>query len=245
MSNAPVLEVKNLNVFYTSSGSLFTRKKRVQALHDVSFELHEGEILGVVGESGCGKSTLAKAILGMIPDYTGDITHYTKRPQMVFQDPYSSLNPAKTVGWMLDEPMMLHGKYDKVQRWKRVEDMLESVGLPKEFAHRRPSELSGGQRQRVSIALALIVRPKLVIADEAVSALDVTVQAQILQLLMDLKKQFGLSYMFITHDLNVLYQLCDRAIVMKDGRIVEQGSVDDIFDHPGTDYTRQLIAASE
>lgn len=245
MTDDLVLEVRNLNAFYTNTGSLFARRKRVQALYDVSFSLRAGEVLGLVGESGCGKSTLAKTILGMVPDHTGEIIHYTRRPQMIFQDPYSSLNPAKTIGWMLDEPMMLHGKYDKQQRWKRVEDMLESVGLPKEYANRYPHELSGGQRQRVSIALALIVRPRLVIADEAVSALDVTVQAQILQLLVDLKQQFNLSYIFITHDLNVMYQICDRALIMKDGRIVEQGPVDEIFTNPQTEYTRQLIRAAE
>jgi peptide/nickel transport system ATP-binding protein len=132
MTDDLVLEVKNLNAFYTNTGSLFARRKRVQALYDVSFSLRAGEVLGLVGESGCGKSTLAKTILGMVPDHTGEIIHYTRRPQMIFQDPYSSLNPAKTIGWMLDEPMMLHGKYDKQQRWKRVEDMLESVGLPKD-----------------------------------------------------------------------------------------------------------------
>ncbi len=245
MAEQFVLEVSHLNAYYSHSESLFGKKKRRQVLHDVSFKLEPGEILGLVGESGSGKSTLAKTILGMVPDYTGEVIHHTKRPQMVFQDPYSSLNPAKTVGWMLDEPMMLHGKYNKEQRRKRAEDMLESVGLPREFFDRRPGELSGGQRQRVSIALALIVRPKLVLADEAVSELDVTVQAQILRLLVDLKKEFNLSYLFITHDLNVVYQLCDRVLVMKAGRIVEQGTIDQVFNHPQEEYTKKLLAAAE
>ena len=245
MTDNLVLEVKNLNTLYCQKNSIFGSKNKRQVLHDISFKIHEGEVLGLVGESGCGKSTLAKTILGMVPDYTGEVIHYTKRPQMVFQDPYSSLNPAKTIGWMLDEPMKLHGKYDKHQRQKRIAQMLESVGLPADFANRRPHELSGGQRQRASIALALIVRPKLLIADEAVSALDVTVQAQILQLLVKLKKEFNLSYLFISHDLNVVYQICDNVIVMNNGRISEQNSVDELFAHPQDEYTRQLLEASE
>ena len=245
MTDNLVLEVKNLNTFYCQKNTVFGSKNKRQVLHDINFQIHEGEVLGLVGESGCGKSTLAKTILGMVPDYTGEIIHYTKRPQMVFQDPYSSLNPAKTIGWMLDEPMKLHGKYNKQQRAKRVGDMLDSVGLPADFASRRPHELSGGQRQRASIALALIVRPKLLIADEAVSALDVTVQAQILQLLVKLKKEFNLSYLFITHDLNVVYQVCDNVIVMNSGRITEHSSVDELFANPKDEYTRQLLDASE
>lgn len=242
MADDLVLEVRNLNTFFTRAGSLLHRRERVQVLHDVSFQLHRGEILGLVGESGCGKSTLARAILGTVPDKTGEIIHYTKRPQMIFQDPYSSLNPAKTVGWMLDEPMKLHGKYDAEHRRERCINMLNSVGLSEEYMDRYPRELSGGQRQRVSIALALIVRPRLVLADEAVSALDVTVQAQILQLLVDLRREFDLSYLFITHDMNVMYQLCDRVLVMYQGRIVEQGTPEELFANPRSEYTARLIS---
>ena len=239
-----VLEVRDLNVWYRPSGTV-RRKKLVQVLHDVSFDLYRGEILGVVGESGSGKSTLAKTILGMVPDYTGTYTHYTKRPQMVFQDPASSLNPGRTVGWILEEPLRIYGKYDQAERVRRVKDIIARVELPAECYDMYPRELSGGQRQRVCIGAALIQRPGLIIADEAVSALDVTIQAQILKLIHDLRRDLGISYIFISHDLNVVYQLCDRAIVMKDGRLVEQGKVEDLYDNPKEDYTRALLAAAQ
>ena len=237
-----VLEVKNLSVWYKDS-SILGRSTRFQALHDISFSVRQGEILGLVGESGCGKTTLTKAILGMEKDVTGEVIHHTKRPQMVFQDPFGSLNPAKTVGWIVEEPLRVFGKYDAKERKRRVLDMLERVGLGAEYADRRPRELSGGQRQRVSIAVALIQRPKFIIADEPVSALDVTIQSQILDLLIELRRELDLSYLFISHDLNVIYQLCDRVLVMNRGRIVEQGTVDDIFDHPQDVYTKKLISA--
>ena len=164
---------------------------------------------------------------------------------MIFQDPYSSLNPAYTVGWIMEEPLRIYGKYDGPERKRRVREMLSRVELPEEVLTARPAELSGGQRQRVSIATALIQRPRFLIADEPVSALDVTIQAQILKLLRQLRRELDLSYLFISHDLNVVYQLCDRVLVMKQGRIVEQGTVDDIFDHPREEYTRQLLAAAE
>ncbi len=239
-----VLEVKNVNVWYGTAG-LLGKKERFQALHDISFTLYQGEVLGLVGESGCGKTTLSKAILGMIKTYDGEIHHYTKRPQMVFQDPFGSLNPAKTVGWIVEEPLRVFGKYSAAERKRRVLDMLQRVGLVPEFAARRPRELSGGQRQRVGIAVALIQRPKLIIADEPVSALDVTIQAQILDLLAELKQELDLSYLFISHDLNVIYQICDRVMVMEKGRIVEQGPVEEVYDHPRSEYTRRLLAAVE
>ena len=239
-----VLEVRNLNVWYRPSGTI-RRSKMVQVLHDVSFDLYRGEILGVVGESGSGKSTLAKTILGMVPDYTSTYTHYTKRPQMVFQDPSSSLNPGRTVGWILEEPLRIYGKYDEAERVRRVKDIIDRVELPAECYDMYPRELSGGQRQRVCIGMALIQRPGLIIADEAVSALDVTIQAQILKLIHKLRKELGISYIFISHDLNVVYQLCDRAIVMKDGRIVEQGEVEELYENPKEEYTRALLAAAQ
>ena len=245
MNEEKILEVRDVCNFYRKSSRLFGKKEQRQVLDHVSFTIHGGEVLGLVGESGCGKSTLAKTILGFVTDYTGEVIHYSQRPQMIFQDPFSALNPARTIGWILEEPLKISGKFGAAERRRRVAEMLEQVGLAPECAARRPHELSGGQRQRVCIALALIVRPKLVIADEPVSALDVTIQAQILELLAELKQKYDLSYLFISHDLNVVYQLCDRVIVMKDGRIVEEAAVDDLFDHPQHPYTRQLLEAAQ
>ena len=240
----PILEIKNLNSFYRQGGNAFTKGKPVQVLKNVNVTIGQGEVLGLVGESGSGKSTLAKSILGMT-EYQGEIVHHSRRPQMVFQDPYSSLNPAFTIRRIVEEPLRIYGKHPPAQRKQKVEEMLEAVGLGPEFHDRKPAQLSGGQRQRVSIAAALIVRPKLVILDEAVSALDVTIQDQILDLLMKLRREFDLSYLFISHDLNVIYQCCDRVIVMKKGEIVEENTVDGIFDHPVHPYTKQLLKAAE
>lgn len=244
MDNELVLSVQHVTSGYRSGGP-FRRGTYQEVLHDVTFDVRHGEILGLVGESGTGKSTLARTILGIVKPDAGQVIHYTKRPQMIFQDPYSSLNPAYTVSWILEEPLRIYGKYNAAERKRRVRDMLERVELPEECLEARPSELSGGQRQRVSIATALIQRPKFLIADEPVSALDVTIQAQILKLLKTLRQELDLSYLFISHDLGVVYQLCDRVLVMKEGRIIEQGTVDDIFDHPKADYTKQLLAAAE
>ncbi len=198
-----------------------------------------------MGESGTGKTTLVKNILGLVKTHTGEIIHYTKRPQMIFQDPYSSLNPAYTVGWSLEEPLRIYGKYDAAERRRRVAEIAEKVGLPAECLTRRPNELSGGQRQRVSIGVALIQKPRLIIADEPVSALDVTIQRQILELMRTVRDELGISFLFISHDLNVVYQLCDRVMVMKDGRIVEENTVQELFDHPQHAYTRELLSAAD
>lgn len=242
----PILEIKNLSSFYERrAGGIFGEKERVQILHDISFSILPGETLALVGESGSGKTTLCKAILGMLKDYTGQVIHRSQRPQMVFQDPFSSLNPAHTIGWILEEPLRLQGKLSKQERKAAVVEMLEQVGLGADYVNRKPDELSGGQRQRVAIAAAVITRPALVIADEPVSALDVTIQAQILELLRSMQRRYGLSYLFISHDLNVVYELCDRVLVMRDGRIVEQGDVEQIYANPQHEYTKQLLKAAQ
>ena len=244
MNNDLVLSVSHVTSGYRDGG-VFTKGPYQEVLHDVSFDVHHKEILGLVGESGTGKTTLARTILGIVQPDQGSVTHYTKRPQMIFQDPYSSLNPAYSVEWSLEEPLRIYGKYGTPERKRRVREMLKLVELPEECLKAKPHELSGGQRQRVSIAMALIQRPKFLIADEPVSALDVTIQAQILDLLKNLRDELELSYLFISHDLNVVYQLCDRVLVMKKGSIVEQGTVDEIFNNPQQEYTKQLLRAAE
>ena len=238
MADTPIVELKNLSSYYGKG------KKRLKYLKNVSLTVKEGEVLGIVGESGSGKSTLAKCILGMVTDIEGTLAVNSKRPQMVFQDPYGSLNPAKTVGWILEEPLRAMGVRDKDQRRKKALEMLELVALDPQHYDRRPAQLSGGQRQRVAIAAALIQGSKLIILDEPVSALDVTLQAQILQLLVDLKEKLGLSYLFISHDLSVVYQICDRVAVLYHGEIVDQGDVDTVYDNPTSDYTKRLLEAS-
>ena len=243
MSEGLVLSLQHVTSGY-HEGGLFRKGNYQEVLHDVSFDVRHGEILGLVGESGTGKSTLARTILSMVKPDKGQVIHYTERPQMIFQDPYSSLNPAYTIEWIMEEPLRIAG-VAAAERKRRVREMLSQVELPEEVLTAKPSELSGGQRQRVSIATALIREPKFIIADEPVSALDVTIQAQILRLLRELRDRLDLSYLFISHDLNVVYQLCDRVLVMKEGRIVEQGTVEEIFEHPRQDYTKQLLAAAE
>ena len=241
-----ILEVRHLNSYYQEGRSLFGgRSKRRQVLHDVSFTINSGETVGLVGESGSGKTTLCRAVLGLLKDYDGEIIHHSQHPQMVFQDPFSSLNPVRSVGWILEEALKIQGGRSSPERKALVNEVLNQVGLGPEYADRLPGDLSGGQRQRVSIAAAVITRPKLIIADEPVSALDVTIQAQILRLLYSLKKQYELSYLFISHDLNVIYQICDRVLVMQQGVIAEQNSVEDIFEHPQHPYTKQLLKAAQ
>ena len=246
-----ILRVKDLNVYYPlGSNSLFQKKGKNHVVQDASFVLHKGEILGLVGESGCGKTSLSKAILGMNRDITGSIWYETVRPQMIFQDPYSSLNPAKTIGWLLEEPLRAAGKLDKslemtaADRKAAVYEMLKKIGLKESYYDRKPSQLSGGQRQRVSIGQALITKPGFIVADEPVSALDVTIQAQIMELMLKFQEEMELSYLFISHDINVVYTMCDRVMVMKDGCIVETGMTEEIFNHPKEEYTKLLLANS-
>ncbi|MDE6700499.1 MAG: ABC transporter ATP-binding protein [Acetatifactor sp.] len=207
-------------------------------------------MMGLVGESGCGKSSLSKAILGMNRNVEGEIRHFSTRPQMIFQDPYSSLNPCKTVGWLLQEPLRAAGRLDKSLQMSEADmraeacDMLRRVGLDESCMHRKPSQLSGGQRQRISIGQALITRPGFVIADEPVSALDVTLQAQIMELMQRLQEELGVAYLFISHDINVVYRMSDRIMVMKDGQIVEQGRTEELFARPKEAYTQLLLQES-
>lgn len=239
-----VLKVSHLNAYYRDKSGTFRNTAPLkQILKDVSFEIKYGEIVGLVGESGCGKSTLAKSILGMVKDCDGLIEHGSTGEQMVFQDPYGSLNPAKTIGWILEEPLRIRGELKDPERNKRVGEMIRLVGLDESYLTRRPRELSGGQRQRICIALALMTDPKLIIADEPVSALDVTVQDQILKLLLKLNKELGIAILFISHDLKVVYSVCSRVMVMKTGEIVEQGTDEEIYHTPKHPYTKQLLAS--
>lgn len=239
-----ILTVSGLNVFYQDrSRGFFGKKNRIQVLKDVSFSIRKGEILGLVGESGSGKSTLAKAVLDLIP-YEGEIHHYSEYPQMVFQDPYGSLNPAKKVSWILEEALRFRSRLSREQRNQKVMEMLYRVGLDEKFADRYPNQLSGGQRQRICIAGALMQEPALLIADEPVSALDVTIQAQILELLKDIQKEMGLSVLFISHDLRVVYQMCDRVMIMQKGQLVEEGTVEEIYFHHKNEYTGRLLKAA-
>ncbi len=239
-----ILEVSNLYVSYESSRKTpFEKKKSIQVLKDVSFSMEKGEILGLVGESGSGKSTLAKAILNMIP-YEGTINRLDSNFQMVFQDPYGSLNPSKKLGWILEEPLRLKGRYTPEERKEKVISMLHKVGLDEKFIDRYPSQLSGGQRQRVCIASALMLEPSLLITDEPVSALDVTIQAQILELFEKIHEDMGLSILFISHDLRVVYHTCDKVMIMKEGRLVEMGPVDDVYFNHKHPYTGELLKAA-
>ena len=232
-----ILEVKHVSASYKDE------KEEKQVLKDISLEVREDEILGLVGESGCGKSTLSKVILGFVKPDAGEICHYTKMPQMIFQDPFSSLNPSKRISWILEEPLRMQ-KIPKEERKQKVLEMAEKVGLSPEYLKRYPRELSGGQRQRVSIAAALIQGAKFIIADEPVSALDVTIQRQIMELLVQLQEEMRLSVLFISHDLNVIYQMCDRVLVMKDGQILEEGETEELFENPKTEYTKELLWAA-
>jgi peptide/nickel transport system ATP-binding protein len=250
----PVVSAQNIVVEYAARGSLLAKKKTKRALHGVSIDIHEGEVVALVGGSGSGKTTLGRTIAGLVSQNEGEIlfqgrqrsadwSTYRLNCQMVFQDPYSSLDPRMTILALVEEALRLVPGIDREQKRKRAVESLEEVGLGADYAGRYSHELSGGQRQRVAIARAIARRPKFLIADEPVSALDVTVRAQVLDLFTSLQKRYGFSCLFISHDLSVVEQVADRVIVMQDGRIIEQGDRDTIFDHPQEAYTRQLLSA--
>ena len=244
-SGGEILRLTDLNVFYDVRGGRFRKKGKKHVIPDLNLSAREGEIVGIVGESGCGKSTLSKTILGLHDNYTGEVkVRDGVRPQMVFQDPAGSLNPARTIGWILEEPLRLRGIRDRTERRQLVKEMLENVGLDESFAARHPRELSGGQKQRISIGVALLMDPRLVIADEPVSALDVTVQSQILNLLLKLHAEKQMTILFISHDLNVVRGLCSRVMVIYKGVIVEEGLAEEIYEHPAHPYTKLLLEAA-
>ena len=259
-SREPILKVEHLKTWFPLKKGLFNRVyDHVKAVDDVSFEVYPGETLGLVGESGCGKTTLGRSILRLVEPSEGkiifegkdvmslsgnDLREYRKHAQIVFQDPYSSLNPKMRIGDAIAEPMLVHGlEPDAKKRRDKVCELLTEVGLQPEHYQRYPHEFSGGQRQRICIARALAVHPKLIICDESVSALDVSVQAQVLNLLNRLKKDFGFTYVFISHDLSVVRFMSDRILVMYNGRPVELGDADEIFNNPKNEYTKKLINA--
>ncbi len=240
-----ILHLDNLNVFYDIRGGLFRKKGKKHVIHDLNLSAKEGEIVGIVGESGCGKSTLCKTILGLHDNYTGSVNvKKGVNPQMVFQDPAGSLNPARTIGWIMEEPLRLRGINNKAERQRIVGEMLENVGLDKSYISRHPRELSGGQKQRISIGVALLMDPRLIIADEPVSALDVTVQSQILKLLLKLHEEKKMTILFISHDLNVVRGICSRVMVIYKGVIVEEGLSEEVYEKPVHPYTKLLLKAA-
>ena len=255
MNNSPLLRVENVKKYFETPGG------QLQAVDGVSFSVNEGETLGVVGESGCGKSTLGRTILLLHKATSGsiyfegeDILHYgpkeiknlRQKMQIVFQDPYSSLNPRMSVSQIITEPLLLHGvvgRRSSAELNKKVESLMDTVGLAKRFVNAYPHELDGGRRQRIGIARALALNPKFIVCDEPVSALDVSIQAQVLNLMQDLQEEFKLTYMFITHDLSVVKHISNEIIVMYLGKIVERAKPDDLFTNPRHPYTRALLSA--
>jgi len=265
----PILEVKDLHVRFPVLGGLLLRKTgEVHAVKGVSFTLQQGETLGLVGESGSGKTTVGRAVINILRAMTYNVeisgevlyhhasgvvnlaplTRSGMRPyrsdiQMIFQDPYSSLNPRMSVAQIVEEPLKIHTKQSPAERKERVRWLMEKVGLSQDYIHRYPHEFSGGQRQRIGIARALATNPKILIADEPVSALDVSIQAQVVNLMQDLQQEFGLSYIFIAHDLSVVRHISTRIAVMFQGEIVEIGQAEHIYQQPQHPYSRTLLAA--
>lgn len=259
VSTAVILKAENVRIWFPQQKNwLGNAADYFKAVDDVSFELHKGETLGLVGESGCGKSTLSRGIMGLTPIHEGhiyfdgkDLANATKeewlkarrKMQMIFQDPFSSLNPRLTVGDIVSEPMRVHGIASGRELKGETLRVLDLVQLPADAYNRYPHQFSGGQRQRIGIARALGLRPEVLICDESVSALDVSIQAQILNLLRDLQQELSLTYLFISHDLSVVYYLCDRIMVMQKGKIVETGTADAVLKHPTNAYTQRLVNA--
>ena len=255
----PLLKVENLRThFPIRTGILQRVTGHLKAVDDVSFEIREGETLGLVGESGCGKTTLGRTILRLIPATggrvlyrgrnifelsAGEMRRLRREIQIIFQDPVGALNPRMRVGRIVGEPLQVHGIASGDELRTRVEDLLERCGLWRKAADRYPHEFSGGQRQRIGVARALALEPRLIICDEPTSALDVSIQSQILNLLQDLQDDFGLSYLFISHDMAVIHHVCDRIAVMLDGKLVEIGDRDQIIKDPQHDYTKALLSA--
>ncbi len=257
----PLLEVRGLKMYFPVSEGVLARRQlgEVKAVDGVNLTIEKGETLGLVGESGCGKTTMGRCILRLERPTAGEIRYdgvdiatldrksllsLRRRIQVIFQDPYSSLNPRMKIGTILSEPMKVHGiEPDAHRRAERVRELLTLCGLNPGFIDRYPHEMSGGQRQRVGIARALALEPEFIVCDEAVSALDVSIQAQIINLLEDLREKFALTYLFIAHDLSVVRHLCQRVAVMYLGRVVELASCDELFDHPRHPYTKALLAA--
>jgi oligopeptide transport system ATP-binding protein len=256
---APLLQVRDLRMFFPAeSRGLRRHPTFVHAVDGVSFDLEPGETLGLVGESGCGKSTLARCVVRLLRPTAGEILYAGRRIdrlsprqlrplrreiQIVFQDPYASLNPKKRVGSIVGTPLAVNGLASRTERKRRVQELLETVGLSAEHYNRYPHEFSGGQRQRIGVARALAVNPKLVVADEPVSALDVSIQAQVLNLLDDLQDDFGLTYLFIAHDLSVVRHVSDRIAVMYLGKIVEISPAQELYERPVHPYTEALLSA--
>lgn len=253
------LKVNNLKVYYPIRGGFFRRVvDHVRAVDDISFELKQGETYGLVGESGCGKTTTGRTIIGLNKSTSGeilfegkDLTKLSRKDfhlhrqdiQMIFQDPYSSLNPRKRVLDIIAEPLRNFEKLSPAEEKRKVEYYIEKVGLNPESIYKYPHEFSGGQRQRIGIARALTLNPKLIIADEPVSALDVSVQAQVLNFMQDIQKEFNLTYLFISHDLGIIQHMCDRIGIMYRGQFVEEGSGKEIYSNPQHIYTKRLISA--
>jgi oligopeptide transport system ATP-binding protein len=253
--------VEGLKKYFHVGQGLITARfgKSVRAVDDISFEVQEGETLGLVGESGCGKSTTGRCINRLLVPTAGTVRfgdidvrklhgrklkRYRRDVQFIFQDPYASLNPRMTFGEIMAEPLVIHGIGNRKEREDKAKEMLRTVGLSPEHIHRYPHEFSGGQRQRVGIARALMLRPKMIICDEPVSALDVSIQAQIINLLEDLQAEFGLTYLFIAHDLAVIRHICDRVAVMYLGKIVELGGWKEVYNSPNHPYTQSLLSAA-
>lgn len=260
LTGKPILQLKNVQTWFPTSKDFFGNvTDYVKAVDDVTFDVYEGETLGLVGESGCGKTTLGRTILRLVPAHGGEIVFDNKNilsldnrgmkdmrehMQIIFQDPYSSLNPRLTIGSAIMEPMTVHGIYaNEKERKEKVIDLLGKVNMKPEFFNRYPHEFSGGQRQRICIARALALNPKFIICDESVSALDVSVQAQVLNLLIQLREEFKFTYIFISHDLSVVKFMSDRMVVMNKGKVEEMGISDDIYNNPQREYTQKLIAA--